>query len=657
MLLHVQHEPPESAATCECGSAGCEPPQQKKPPPGTRTLYFSWNDYRYPLLSLSMLVLGWVLSYSEWSIWSDTNFRLLFYTLAWLPVGYPILKKAIQLASRGDVFTEFMLMGMASIGAFYIGEYPEGVAVLLFYTVGELFQEAAVRRARTNIRSLLDVRPDTARIVRGEQTETVDPSSVGPGDRIRILPGERVPLDGRLVSDFAIVDASALTGESIPQRIEKGMEVLSGMLNSSLVIELEVTRDMQHSTVSRILHLVEEASKRKAKTELFIRKFARVYTPLVTFLAAAVVFLPMIWVEPYVFEDWLYRGLVFLVISCPCALVISIPLGYFGGIGAASHHGILVKGGNYLDALLKVDTIIFDKTGTLTHGVFEVDRVIQLPGAHPQWLEVAIQVEAHSTHPIARAIVDHGKSIGLPSVQVNNITEIAGKGMSATINGHQVLVGSMAWLSEQGHNVSSHIPERNHLTAVGVVIGNEPCGLISLGDRLKDEIPETISSLRDMGIRRIAMLSGDREAVVKEVAHASGISEYAAGLLPGDKADYIAGLKQDSGSVVAFVGDGINDAPSLALADVGIAMGGLGSDAAIETADVVLQHDHPKSIIKGIRIARMTRNVVWQNIFLAMGVKTLVMVFGAMGMATLWEAVFADVGVALLAILNAVRIR
>lgn len=656
MILHLHHVADETAPSCGCGSDACTS-DVSDPGKPAKNLSINWSDYRGSLLTAFMLVFGALAMHFGWFETLNAWVVILFYGVAWIPVGYPVLKKGLQLVSKGDVFTEFTLMSLASFGAFYIGEYPEGVAVLLFYTVGELFQEAAVRRARTNIKALLDVRPDTARWVSGNQSKIVHPEDMSIGDTIRVLSGERVPLDGVLISDHAAMDASALTGESVPVSLERGDEILSGMLNASTVVDIRVTRDFRHSTVTRILELVQDASQRKARTELFIRKFARVYTPLVTILAAMVVILPMFWVDEYVFDDWLYRGLVFLVISCPCALVISIPLGYFGGIGAASHHGILVKGGNYLDALLKVNTIVFDKTGTLTHGKFQVEKLVQFPGATPNWVEIAGEVERHSNHPIARAVSAHVDGLGLASATVIAIHEIPGKGIRAMYAGQDVMVGSTGWLKEMGHILPQKMEDNVGKTTIGVVVGDVFCGIFVMADRIRDGVADAIQSLKKQGIGRVVMLSGDQNEVVKQVAKEVGISEYCSDMLPADKASYLQDLKNEPGTVLAFVGDGINDAPSLALADVGIAMGGLGSDVAIETADIVLQNDHPKAIVKGLHIAGLTRNVVWQNIFLAMGVKVLVMVMGAMGIATLWEAVFADVGVALLAILNAIRIK
>lgn len=656
MILHLHHDADETVPSCGCVSDACAS-DASDPGKPVKHLSINWNEYRGPLLTALMLVLGALAFHYRWFEIFNAWIVILFYGIAWMPVGYPVLKKALQLVSKGDVFTEFTLMSLASFGAFYIGEYPEGVAVLLFYTVGELFQEAAVRRARTNIKALLDVRPDTARWVNGNQTKMVHPEDVSVGDMIRVLSGERIPLDGVLVTDHAAMDASALTGESVPVSLQRGDEILSGMLNVSAVVDIRVTRDFRHSTVTRILELVQDASQRKAKTELFIRRFARVYTPMVTLFAAMVVILPMLWVDEYVFDDWLYRGLVFLVISCPCALVISIPLGYFGGIGAASHHGILVKGGNYLDALLKVNTIVFDKTGTLTQGKFQVEKLVQFPGATPNWVELAGEVERHSNHPIARAVSAHVDGLDLGSASVIGIHEIPGKGVRAEYNGHEIFVGSTVWLEDMGYHLPQQMEDSTGKTTIGVVVKDVFCGLFVLGDRVRDGVVDAIQALRKQGIGRIVMLSGDQNEVVERVAHEVGITEYSGAMLPADKAAYLQDLKNEPGTVLAFVGDGINDAPSLALADVGIAMGGLGSDVAIETADIVLQNDHPKAIVKGLHIAGLTRNVVWQNIFLAMGVKVLVMVMGAMGVATLWEAVFADVGVALLAILNAIRIK
>jgi Cd2+/Zn2+-exporting ATPase len=664
MLLHISSATEIDTPYCGCETGhSCYTSTSKENSSfkaSVSTGFFQLKEFNGSFLTAFLLLLGAYINFSDSILWFNGLLEVVFYTVAWLPVGYSVLSHAISKIRSGDVFTEFLLMSMASAGAFYIGEYPEGVAVMLFYTVGELFQGAAVRRARSNIQSLLDIRPDVARVFRDGVYELVHPEIVSPGDKIQLLAGERVPLDGLLLSDSTVMDASALTGESRPIDLSKHELVLSGMINHGAVIEISVTKDFEHSTVSRILTLVQEATTQKAKTELFIRRFARIYTPIVTILATLVVLIPYFFVESYVFNDWLYRGLVFLVISCPCALVISIPLGYFGGIGAASRYGILVKGGNYLDALLKVNTLVFDKTGTLTNGVFQVNQVLHNADCIENWELYSASLEMKSSHPIAKAIAKHAQLDSASAFEVKEILESGGEGITGDVCGKRVMVGNIEWLRSQGHFLAGEQLDevtKSSMTAVGTVIDGQFCGVMLLGDTIKSAMSSVIGDLRNLGIKRVVMLSGDRNEVVAQVARSTGINEFFGQMLPHEKSEYISRLKSDPNVFVAFVGDGINDAPSLALADVGIAMGALGSDVAVETADVVLQNDHPKSIISAISIARKTRAVVWQNITMAMGVKVLVMVLGTMGIASLWEAVFADVGVALLAILNAVRIR
>ncbi len=577
-----------------------------------------------------------------------------WFALAYLPVGLPVLKKAYELILKGDVFSEFFLMGIATLGAFAIGETAEAVAVMLFYTVGELFQDMAVNRAKRNIQALLDLRPNQASVFRNQAWTIVKPDSVVVGERIQVRPGERVPLDGELLITTASFDTSALTGESRPRSMHPGETVLAGMVNTGSLIELKVTKPFSESALSRILDLVRHATARKAKTEQFIRRFARVYTPIVTFLAIGLTLLPYFFVENYVFEDWLYRALVFLVISCPCALVISIPLGYFGGIGAASRKGILFKGSNYLDLMSKVTTVVFDKTGTLTRGVFQVQQVDSAQDS--DWLMMAASMEAKSTHPIAKAITDHAAVLGLSLVEPESQEEIAGHGLSGRVQGKDVLVGNEALMRRSGvataAETSRELETRIHVAVDGVYAGN-----LLIADSLKDDAQAAILALRAEGIHEFVLLSGDSDAVTQRVARSLGIHQAYGNLLPEQKVAHLEQLKQDRKRVIAFVGDGINDAPVLALADIGIAMGGLGSDTAIETADVVIQNDQPSKLAEAIGISQATKRIVWQNIGLAFGVKLIVLGLGAGGLATMWGAVFADVGVALLAILNAIRIQ
>ncbi|MDR1414694.1 MAG: cadmium-translocating P-type ATPase [Odoribacteraceae bacterium] len=584
--------------------------------------------------------------------------RLAWYALAYAPVGWPVLVESWRAFSRGDFFNEFSLMSVATFGAFLIGEYPEGVAVMLFYSVGELCQAGAVRRARRGINALLEARPDSASVVRDGETRRVPPSEVEVGETVEVVAGERVPLDGALQSGAAMFNAAALTGESLPRLVESGEEVLAGMIATEGVARITVSRPFERSAFARVLRMVEEAAERKAPAERFIHKFARVYTPVVVGLAALIVVLP--WVVSllspgfvYSFAGWFHRGLVFLVISCPCALVISIPLGYFGGIGAASREGILFKGGNYLDAITRVDTVVLDKTGTLTRGVFEVTGVEPAAGISPdELLRVLASVEALSTHPIARAVTREAGRRGIALESPTSPREVAGRGMEALLGGRRVLAGNARLLEGEG---IAFPPSKRLETEVLCAVDGAYAGRVSVADVPKEDAAGAIADLKRVGVRRVVMLSGDRADIVAKLAGQLGIEEAHGDLLPEGKVAHLERLKASAAGRVAFVGDGINDAPVLALSDVGMAMGGLGSDVAIETADVVIQTDQPGKIATAIRIGRRTRRIVIQNVVFAFGVKFIVLGLGAAGVANLWEAVFADVGVALLAILNASR--
>ncbi len=608
-------------------------------------------------LSLILLLSGLSFDYLFQIAWFAEHVRFYWYVIAYVPVALPVLRQAAIHLRRGNVFTEFFLMGIATLGAFYIGEYPEGVAVMLFYSIGEAFQQGAVQKARANIKALLDVRPETAHVMRNDSSTTVHPETVETGEIIRVKPGERVPLDGRLLHGRSAFDTSALTGESKPRHFEKGDDVLAGMINLNQVIELEVIKSYENSSISRILQMVQEASSRKAKTELFIRSFARVYTPIVVLLASLLVVLPYFFASPYVFDDWLYRGLVFLVISCPCALVISIPLGYFGGIGAASHNGILVKGGNFLDALKDVETVVFDKTGTLTKGGFAVRKTCWNDSSPDEILPLLMAVENSSTHPIAKAILAYfnGHSETLPPVEKQE--EMPGLGIVATVSGRRVSIGNEKLMEREHVSVGTLPSDDKTGTTVHIAVDKEYKGSILISDEIKDDALDAITRLRKLGVKKTVMLSGDMESVARHIGKRLHIHQIFAELLPEEKAEKLDELKKSASGVIAYAGDGINDAPVLALSDVGIAMGAMGSDAAIETADVVIQTDQPSKIATAIHIARSTRNIVWQNIGLAMSVKIMFLALGALGLATLWEAVFADVGVALIAILNAIRIQ
>ncbi|SHN19692.1 Cd2+/Zn2+-exporting ATPase [Cyclobacterium lianum] len=574
------------------------------------------------------------------------------YLLAYIWVGWPVLKKGWEMIRQGEVFTEFFLMGIATLGAFAIGEYPEAVAVMLFYTVGELLQHQAVSKAKGNIQALLDIRPDRARIIRDGKRVWEKPENVRVGEIMEIRAGERLALDGILQEEAGNFNTAAITGESMPACYQPGEEVLAGMVNLENLLTIQVSRSFQESSLSKIIRTVQQATANKAKTEAFIRRFARVYTPIVTYLALALAVLPYFFVSDYQFSDWLYRALVFLVISCPCALVISIPLGYFGGIGAASRKGILFKGSNYLDLVTRLTTVVFDKTGTLTKGVFSVSKVENLEAADTDWMRLAAALEVKSNHPIARALVDY---LGEDTYPVSELKEHAGLGLEGRVQGKMVLVGNKAFMERMHISGLSQLPAAQK-TTIACAVDGLLCGFFALEDQVKNDAAEAFHELRQLGIADLIILSGDKPEVADRLGQTLSAKEAIGGLLPEEKLTYLEKLKRKPESVIAFVGDGINDAPALAASDVGIAMGGMGSDLAIDTADVVIQTDQPSRVPLAIRIGRTTRQIVWQNIGLAFGVKILVLIFGAWGLAGMWEAVFADVGVALLAILNAIRI-
>ncbi|MGX1754671.1 heavy metal translocating P-type ATPase [Sphingobacterium sp. NPDC055346] len=610
--------------------------------------------FRPAIISFAFLISGILFDYVFHFPWFQGWLRLAWYLAAYMPVGLPVLKDAFKSISKGNFFSEFFLMGIATIGAFAIGEYPEGVAVMLFYSVGEAFQTMAVSRAKANIKSLLDQRPDEATVLRNGKTELIKAELVKVGDIVQLKPGEKLALDGKLITASGTFNTAALTGESKPDSKAKGDSVLAGMINLQTVSEVEITTVYEDSKLSKILEMVQHASTQKAPTELFISKFAKIYTPIVVFLAIGIALIPYFFVADYVFQDWLYRALIFLVVSCPCALVISIPLGYFGGIGAASRHGILVKGGNFLDTLAAVKHVVMDKTGTMTEGVFKVNEVKFDPSANQeQILEYVNEIESKSTHPVATAIHEYvGEVKG--HLNLDHVEEIAGHGLKAKIDGKEVLVGNFKLLDQ--HQVSYPNADKEIVyTTIAIAVDRKYIGYISIADKIKDGAQDTINALHSEGIK-VTMLSGDKSTVVNEVAKNLKIDSAYGDLLPEDKVEKLKEVKARD-RIVAFVGDGVNDAPVVALSDVGIAMGGLGSDATIETADVVIQDDRPIKIPMSIKIGRKTKKIVWQNIGLAFAVKAIVLILGAGGVATMWEAVFADVGVALLAILNAVRIQ
>ena len=614
----------------------------------------AFKTYIPAIISFVMLMVGIAVDYFDAIPQFEGWIRVVWYTLAYIPVGFPVIKEGWKSLIKGDVFTEFFLMSIATIGAFIIGEYPEGVAVMLFYAVGELFQNAAVNRAKGNIKALLDVRPKEANVFRDGDYVSVSPEAVNIGEKIQIRVGEKIPLDGILLSEKASLNTAALTGESKPDSIQKEAKVYAGSINLESVIEVEVTNKFEDSSIARILDLVQNATARKSKTELFIRQFARIYTPIVVFLAIGVTFIPYFFVDDYVFRDWLYRALIFLVISCPCALVISIPLGYFGGLGAASKNGILFKGASFLDAMTKINTLVMDKTGTVTKGVFKIKEVKAIGWNETEFMQYLMAMEEQSTHPIAKAILEY-KAEG-EDFEAQDVSEIAGKGLKGIVNGRTVLVGNKALMTTNNIDVPSET-ESIVESIVLVAIDNQFAGYVVIADELKEDAKETITALHKVGIKNIMMLSGDKDSITQQVAKELNIENAKGGLLPEDKLNEVEILKKNPENKIAFIGDGINDAPVLAASNVGIAMGGLGSDVAIETADVIIQTDQPSKVVRAIKISRSTRKIVWQNIILAFGVKVIVLILGAGGLATMWEAVFADVGVALLAILNAVRLQ
>lgn len=580
---------------------------------------------------------------------------------AYFLVGWKVIATAIRNTTRGQVFDENFLMTIATVGAFAIGNLPEAVGVMLFYSIGELLQDIAVARSRNSINALLAIRPDSANLQTAEGLKTVEPTQVEVGSIIIVRPGERIPLDGEIIEGESFVDTSALTGEPVAQRVFAGQTVLAGMVNNSGLLQVKVTKAYGETSLARILNLVENAAGRKAPTEKFITKFARYYTPAVVLGALLVAILPPLFVPDAAFAEWLHRALVLLVISCPCALVISIPLGYFGGIGGASRRGILIKGANYLEALVDVDTVLFDKTGTLTEGVFQVQEIIPAKGFTTQTvLDLAAQAEVHSSHPIALSILEASSrtepSPKPPAVDEAEYEEIAGKGIKARVNGTAILVGNGDLLTSHGINFSP--PPRSGVTNVHVARDGEFAGTIIMADSIRPDAAAAIHDLQHLGIKKTVMLTGDTLGPAERVGHEVGIDEVYAELLPHEKVKKIEGVlanQEPSKGKLAFVGDGINDAPVLSRADVGIAMGGLGSDAAIEAADVVIMEDKPGKVAEAIRIARYTRTIIIQNIILAFAVKALFIVLGVVGVATLWEAVFADVGVALLAVFNSTR--
>ena len=579
--------------------------------------------------------------------------RLAVWSAAYFIVGFPIVRKALKNIGHGQVFDENFLMTVATIGAFALGEYSEGVAVMLFYQVGELFQSYAVNKSRKSIAALMDIRPDYANLERDGNVVKVSPEEVRPGDNIVVTAGEKIPLDGIIIEGYALIDTAAITGESVPREAVAGDEVISGCINLNGRLKVKVSRDFGQSTVARILDLVENASSKKASVENFITRFARYYTPAVVFLALAIAVLPPLFVAGAQFNDWVYRALTFLVISCPCALVISIPLGFFGGIGAASRNGILVKGSNYLEALAATEIAVFDKTGTLTKGCFEVSMIKGVGISEAMLLETAAYAGSNSTHPASQSVRRaYGKEIDLK--RVTDFEELPGRGVRAMVDDKTVLLGNKKLLDEYG--VVFEV-ENAAGTILYVAENGVYKGFVLIADEIKADASSAIAALKKAGIKETVMLTGDNYAAAESVAQKIGLDKFFANLLPEQKVEKVEELmkeKSASGKLV-FAGDGINDAPVLALADIGIAMGGVGSDAAVEAADIVIMTDEPSKIAQAIRISKKTLNIVRQNIVFALGIKFLVLLMGAEGLATMWDAVFADVGVSVIAIINSMR--
>ena len=577
--------------------------------------------------------------------------RLVFFLAAYVTAGYDVLYKAVRNILNGQVFDENFLMTIATAGAFIVGEYPEGAAVMIFYQVGEIFQDHAVARSRRSISSLMELRPEYVNVKTGEGIKKLDPYDVSPGDMMVIMPGERVPLDGVVTEGSGFIDTSALTGESVPRAVSEGSELLGGCVNTDGVLTARVTREYSRSTVAKILELVEEAVEKKAHHERFITRFSRIYTPAVVAGAAVLAVVPPLFIPGHPFSEWIYRALLFLVVSCPCALVISVPLGFFCGIGGASRLGVLVKGGNFLEELARADTFVFDKTGTLTRGEFKVRKVCPAALSESEILRLAAHGECFSNHPAAVSVRaayagDTDESL------VSDVHEISGQGVCANVAGTRVLLGNMSLM--EANNINAARADEAG-TVVYVAADGQYAGYILLSDEIKPDAADAIAALRREGAKRIAMLTGDVRRQAEKTAAAIGIDEVYSELLPGDKVSLMEKLEESASGRVVYVGDGINDAPVLARADVGVAMGGLGSDAAIEAADIVIMDDRPSLVGAAVRIARRTMGIVKANIIFALIIKAAVLILGALGLANMWEAVFADVGVAVIAIINSMR--
>ena len=600
------------------------------------------------IISLLLVVISLLLKF-------DTElYSNILYVIAYIIVGYDIVLKAVRNIFKGKVFDENFLMTVATIGAFCIGEFPEAVAVMLFYQIGELFQSYAVDRSRKSVASLMDIRPDYANVYREDEIERVDPDEVNIGEIILVKPGEKIPLDGIVVDGESMLNTQALTGESAPRKVTVNDEVLSGCINNDGILKIKVSKEFEESTVSKILDLVENASSRKSKSENFISKFAKYYTPIVVIVSVALAVIPPLVIKEALFSDWLYRALSFLVVSCPCALVISIPLSFFGGIGAASKIGVLIKGSNYLEALASAEIVVCDKTGTLTEGVFKVQKIKAIGYSDDELLRYAAYAEGFSNHPISISLKQaYNKEIN--EKLVTETQEISGKGVLAKVDGKMVLVGNEKIMKE--YNIKFQKSEETG-TIVYVAINDEFAGTILIADKIKEDSYKAVKLFKNNNVKKVVMLTGDRDNISESVANELNLDEYHAELLPQDKVSWVEKLmtQKSSGGKLIFVGDGINDAPVLALSDIGIAMGGLGSDAAIEAADVVIMTDEPSKIASSVQISKKTMRIVKQNIVFAIAVKIGVLILSAFGVSTMWEAVFADVGVSVLAIVNALRV-
>ena len=636
--------------------------EKKELTPESNPSHSVWKENKSTLIRIILTILLLIIGIVFEKQIHNTPFRLLefgIFITAYLLSGWKVLTSAAKNIFKGRVFDENFLMTIATLGAFAIHQMPEAVAVMWFYVVGELFQDLAVNRSRRSIKALLQIRPDYANLKINGEIKKVSPFKVEPGQVIIVKPGEKIPLDGKIIEGNSFVDTSALTGESVPRSVKINDIILAGMINKSGLLTISVTKRFGESSISRILELVENASSKKAETEKFITTFARYYTPVVVFGALLLAIIPPLFFSGQTFTDWIYRALVVLVISCPCALVISIPLGYFGGIGGASRKGILIKGSNYLDALTKVKTVVFDKTGTLTKGEFRVSEVVTQNGFNEtEIIKFAAYAESHSNHPIAKSIIEAYKN-NLPLSEIDesllsDIQEISGKGIKAKVGGKEIILGNDKLL-----HLENILHDKCDVegTVVHLAVNSVYAGYIIISDTLKEDSQKTIQQLKEKNINTV-MLTGDNKSVAESFAKKLGIDKFYFELMPEDKVNHIEMLIQSSakGDKVAFVGDGINDAPVLARADVGIAMGALGSDAAVETADIVLMTDSPSKIVTAIDIAKRTRKIVWQNIGFAMGVKLFFILLGVFGIATMWEAVFGDMGVAIIAILNAMRV-